>query len=70
MAPYEADGQLAYFASQNYVDVVVTDDSDLIGYASCDNLLYKVKQVEQQQQHPNSDNIHDDSNHRHYIPHE
>lgn len=30
VAPYEADAQLAYLLKQGFVDVVVTEDSDLI----------------------------------------
>jgi exonuclease-1 len=30
VAPYEADAQLAYLSQNNLVDVVVTQDSDLI----------------------------------------
>lgn len=30
MAPYEADAQLAYLARTGVVDVVITEDSDLV----------------------------------------
>ena len=30
IAPYEADAQLAYLDSINYIDIVCTEDSDLI----------------------------------------
>ena len=32
VAPYEADSQLAYMAHNNIIDVVLTEDSDLIAY--------------------------------------
>lgn len=32
VAPYEADAQLAYLAINNSVDVVITEDSDLLAY--------------------------------------
>jgi hypothetical protein len=41
VAPYEADGQLAYFQSQmKMIDLVVTEDSDLIAQG-CHSILYK-----------------------------
>lgn len=40
VAPYEADGQLAYLANQRYIDLIVTEDSDLIAHGPpC--ILYK-----------------------------
>lgn len=30
VAPYEADAQLAYLAMKNIVDIVITEDSDLV----------------------------------------
>ncbi|KAK1734642.1 exonuclease 1 [Skeletonema marinoi] len=41
VAPYEADGQLAYLANSGAVDVVVTEDSDLIGLG-VPTLIYKL----------------------------
>lgn len=41
VAPYEADGQLAYLARGGGVDLVVTEDSDLIGHG-CPALCYKL----------------------------
>jgi exonuclease-1 len=32
VAPYEADAQLAFLATQDFVDVVITEDSDLLAY--------------------------------------
>ena len=40
VAPYEADGQLAYFQSVRGIDLVVTEDSDLIAHG-CTSILYK-----------------------------
>ena len=37
VAPYEADAQLAYLAHNNLVDVVVTQDSDLVVFG-CDTV--------------------------------
>ena len=34
VAPYEADSQMAYLAKIGYVDAVITEDSDLIAYAT------------------------------------
>ena len=34
VAPYEADAQLAYMANNGYVDVVITEDSDLLVYGT------------------------------------
>jgi len=34
VAPYEADSQLAFLSQQNLVDLVVTEDSDLIAYGA------------------------------------
>ncbi|KAL3920026.1 MAG: hypothetical protein SGILL_003463 [Bacillariaceae sp.] len=40
VAPYEADAQLAYLARQHYIDLIITEDSDLIAHgAPC--ILYK-----------------------------
>ena len=40
MAPYEADAQLAYLERIKYVDMVMTEDSDLLAYG-CQTVLYK-----------------------------
>jgi exonuclease-1 len=32
VAPYEADAQLAYLSKNNFVDAVVTEDSDLLAF--------------------------------------
>ena len=40
VAPYEADGQLAYLSKAGLVDLVVTEDSDLIAHG-CDSIVYK-----------------------------
>ena len=41
VAPYEADAQLAYLSRNNLVDVVISEDSDLLVY-QCARVLYKV----------------------------
>lgn len=41
VAPYEADGQLAFLANIGAVDIVVTEDSDLIGLG-VPTLVYKL----------------------------
>ena len=32
MAPFEADAELAYLSTRGRVDVVLTEDSDLLAY--------------------------------------
>ena len=41
VSPYEADGQLAYFANQGYIDLIVTEDSDLVAYGASP-ILFKL----------------------------
>ena len=41
VAPYEADAQLGYLSRNNLVDVVISEDSDLIVYG-CRRVLYKL----------------------------
>lgn len=41
VAPYEADSQLAYMSRCRYLDLVVTDDSDLIVSCTCP-IVYKL----------------------------
>jgi 5'-3' exonuclease len=41
VAPYEADAQLAFLQLNGYVDLVVTEDSDLIAYGLFTPLLYR-----------------------------
>ena len=43
VAPYEADIQLAYLSKINYVDFIITEDSDLIALG-CKCILYKLGQ--------------------------
>lgn len=43
VAPYEADIQLAYLSKINYVDFIITEDSDLIALG-CKCVLYKLDQ--------------------------
>jgi exonuclease-1 len=40
VAPYEADAQLAYLSRNNFVDFVISEDSDLLVYG-CSRVLYK-----------------------------
>ena len=41
MAPYEADPQLAYLERNNFVDGIITEDSDLLVFG-CRNVLFKL----------------------------
>jgi len=41
VAPYEADGQLAYLLSKQYIDLIVTEDSDLTAYGASP-IMYKL----------------------------
>ncbi|OAE29750.1 hypothetical protein AXG93_3884s1460 [Marchantia polymorpha subsp. ruderalis] len=41
VAPYEADAQMAYLALNDLVQVVITEDSDLIAYG-CPRVLFKM----------------------------
>jgi hypothetical protein len=41
IAPFEADCELAYLSKINYVDFIITEDSDLIAYG-CKCVLYKL----------------------------
>ena len=41
VAPYEADIQLAYLSKINYVDCIITEDSDLLALG-CKRVLYKL----------------------------
>lgn len=41
VAPYEADAQLAYLAKIGYVDLVITEDSDLLALG-CEKVLFKL----------------------------
>ena len=41
VAPYEADGQLAYLNQHRYIDAVVTEDSDLLAFG-CHCVLFKL----------------------------
>jgi exonuclease-1 len=41
VAPYEADAQMAYLAINGEVDVVITEDSDLLPYG-CPAVLFKM----------------------------
>lgn len=41
VAPYEADAQLSYLSINNLVDVVISEDSDLIPYG-CKDIVFKL----------------------------
>ena len=41
VSPYESDAQLAYLSINGYIDVVVTEDSDLLVYG-CKHILFKL----------------------------
>ena len=41
VAPYEADAQLAYLARSGAVDLIATEDSDLVAYG-CPHVLFKL----------------------------
>ncbi len=41
VAPYEADAQLAYLSRQGLVDIILSEDSDLLVYG-CKRVLYKL----------------------------
>ena len=42
VAPYEADAQLAFLQLNGYIDLVVTEDSDLIAYGLLTPVLYRL----------------------------
>jgi exonuclease-1 len=41
VAPYESDAQLAYLSINNFIDIVITEDSDLIPY-QCKIIIFKL----------------------------
>lgn len=41
IAPYEADAQLAYLSRNNIVDIIITEDSDLLAFGA-KKILYKL----------------------------
>ena len=50
VAPYEADGQLAFLSQRNYIHIVITEDSDLIAHGA-KSILYKSIQNHHRQSH-------------------
>lgn len=44
VAPYEADGQLAYLSNKGFIDLIVSEDSDFIGHG-VESVLYKFKNI-------------------------
>ena len=47
VAPYEADAQLAYLSKINYIDLIITEDSDLLAYG-CKCVLYKLGTIDKE----------------------
>lgn len=43
VAPYESDGQLAFLSLEGYIDLIVTEDSDLVAYGASP-IMYKIKE--------------------------
>jgi exonuclease-1 len=41
IAPYEADAQLAYLSRHGIVDIIITEDSDLLAFGA-KKILYKL----------------------------
>ena len=41
VAPYEADAQMAYLYHSNHVDLVITEDSDLLAFG-VENCFFKM----------------------------
>ena len=41
VSPYEADSQLAYLSIINYIDLVITEDSDLLVFGAKE-IFYKM----------------------------
>jgi len=41
VSPYESDGQLAYLANQGFIDLIITEDSDLVAYGGASPILFK-----------------------------
>lgn len=44
ISPYESDAQLAWLSQQKYVDLVISEDSDLIVYG-CQNIIFKLDRL-------------------------
>ena len=44
VAPYEADAQMAYLAKRGVVDIVITEDSDLLVYG-CPEVVFKLSRT-------------------------
>lgn len=42
VAPFESDGQLAFLSLEGYIDLIVTDDSDLLAYGASP-IMFKLK---------------------------
>lgn len=42
VSPYESDGQLAFLGDKGYIDLIATEDSDLVAYGVKSPILYKL----------------------------
>ena len=40
-APYESDAQIAFLCRNNYADIAITEDSDLLVYG-CRHVIFKL----------------------------
>ena len=47
VAPYEADAQMAFLARNGHVDLVITEDSDLVAYgcSQVESTITKLKSI-------------------------
>jgi len=54
VAPYEADGQLAYLSNSGFLDLIVSEDSDFIGYG-VEAILYKYKDIVDEKEYRETD---------------
>jgi len=44
VAPFEADAQLAYLSKIKYIDLVITEDSDLLAFGA-EKILFKYDKI-------------------------
>ena len=61
VAPYEADAQLAFLSKNCYIDLVITEDTDLIAHG-CRSILYKCIFYDHNTTCTTSDNINTNTN--------
>lgn len=45
VAPYEADAQLTYLSTHKFIDLIITEDSDLIPFGSEKVVISMISQV-------------------------